>query len=229
MTKPHENLPMVGQQSQAIVANWRMPLTVILAGVALLVTATALKAFRETFDAESFPEALAIKLDVLPILFPIHMFTGGLALLLVPFTLLLRGTAWHRWAGRVAAVDVLLAGATAIPVALSYPVTPWAAAGFSTQGMLWLALLALGFWNIRRGNVAAHQRVMLLMAAVTSGAVFFRVYLALWAGFGSHAYFKTFYSCDAWVAWGLPFLAMFAFTMKKGRAWRPFSSLARLN
>ena len=193
-----------------------MPLVAILSGAGLLVIATAVKALRETFDASTFPEALAIKVEALPIIFPMHMLTGGLALLLVPATVLLRGTALHKWAGRLAAADVAIAGLTAVPVALTYPVTIWAAAGFSAQGLIWLALLALGVRNIWRGHVAGHQRMMLMMAAVTSGAVFFRIYLALWAGFGSHAYFKAFYSLDAWIAWGLPLLVMAAVTRRLG-------------
>ena len=213
--KQHDNL-QAGQQSLANVAIWRVPLGFILAGFGILVTVTAVKAIGETFDANAFPEALAIKLEALPLIFPVHMFAGGMALMLVPVVLLLRGTRWHRWAGQVAATDVLIAGATAVPVALTYPVTPWAAAGFSAQGLLWMTLLGIGIWNIRHGRVRSHQRAMLLMAAVTSGAVFFRIYLALWAIYGSHRYFTTFYSCDAWMAWGLPFLLMLAFTIHKG-------------
>ena len=100
---------------------------------------TAAKAVRETFDNGDFPEALAVKVDLLPIIFPIHMLTGGLALLLVPVAILLRGTRWHKWAGRVAGIDILCAGLTAIPVALTAPLTPVAAAGFSTQALCgWL-------------------------------------------------------------------------------------------
>ena len=209
----------MGQQSGANVAIWRVPLGMILAGLAIFVISTALKAIGETFDGSAFPEALAIKLEALPLIFPVHMFTGGMALLLVPAAVLLRGTGWHKWAGRVAALDVLIAGATAVPVALSYPVTSWAAAGFSAQGVLWLTLLGIGVWNIRHGRTRAHQRAMLLLAAVTSGALFFRAYLALWAIYGSRHYFTTFYSCDAWMAWAVPFLLMLAFT--RGRTLSP--------
>ena len=71
-----------------------------------------------------------------------------------------------------------------------------------------MALLAAGVWNIRRGRMAAHQTCMLLMAAVTSGALFFRIYLALFARFGSHIYFNYFYACNAWVAWSLPLIVV---------------------
>ncbi len=158
----------------------------------------------EAQDSSQFPEALAVKLELLPVVFPLHMVTGGLALVLVPLAYALRHTALHKWAGRVAAVDVLIAGATAVPVALAQPVSPLAAVGFSVQGLLWLALLAKGVWHIRHGDSTAHRASMLLMAAVTSGAAFFRIYLALWAIYGSRQHFTTFYGINAWMAWGLP-------------------------
>ena len=167
---------------------------------------TAAKAVRETFDNGNFPEALAVKVELLPIVFPIHMLTGGLALLLVPLAIVLRGTRWHRWAGRVAGVDILCAGVTAIPVALTAPLTPVAAAGFSTQALVWLALLAKGYWHIRRRDIAGHWQAMVMLAAVTSGAMFFRIYLALWAIYGSRRHLMVFYGVDSWVAWLLPLL-----------------------
>jgi hypothetical protein len=45
---------------------------------------------------------------------------------------------------------------------------------------------------------------MLLMAAATSGAVFFRIWLALFAIHGSMRHYEAFYVLDAWLAWGVP-------------------------
>jgi len=157
------------------------------------------------FANDDFPESLAIKVELLPLIFPLHMITGGLALMLLPLAIGLRPRpAWHRLFGRIAAVDVLLAGATAFPVAWVAPVTVWSAAGFTAQATTWLSLLALGIRNICLRRVEAHRTCMLLMAATTSGAVFFRVYLALWAMLGARRQFETFYACDAWIAWLLP-------------------------
>jgi hypothetical protein len=47
---------------------------------------------------------------------------------------------------------------------------------------------------------------MLMMAAVTSGALFFRIYLGLWKVVGTPKYFEAFYGLDAWIAWGLPLI-----------------------
>jgi hypothetical protein len=185
---------------------WVKRLALLL--IALFILRVGLRAIEASWDNAGFPEALAVKLELLPWIFPIHMVTGGLALLLVPVTIGLRGTAFHKWAGRIAAVDVVVAGVTAVPVALAQPVSTVAAAGFATQGVLWVLLLAKGIWHIRRQEYVEHQRVMLMMAAVTFGAVFFRLYLATFAAFGSRHYFKLFYGLDSWVAWLLPLAAV---------------------
>ena len=191
--------------SPRIVAVWRW---LMLAPLGVFVMYVAVRGIFESFDNEGFPEALAVKLELLPIIFPVHMVTGGLALLLVPVVLYLRGTKWHRLFGRIAAIDIFVAGITAIPVAVVMPVTNTSAAGFVAQGITWIVLLGLGVWSIRGGRVAAHRACMLMLAAVTSGALFFRVYLGLWKVFGVSEYFDTFYALDAWIAWGLPLIGM---------------------
>ena len=195
-------------------ALWRVLLWLVLAGFGGLVIVTLVKGFGEAFSNDDFPEALAIKLELLPRIFPLHMVTGAAALLLVPLAYGLRKwPRWHRWPnlhrwiGRVAAADVAVAGVTSLPVALSAPVTRVSALGFAAQGCVWLGLLARGVWMIRRGHVAQHRQSMLMMAAVTSGAIFFRVYLAFWAMLAHGAGFALFYACDAWAGWGLPLLA----------------------
>ena len=143
------------------------------------------------------------------------MVAGGLSLLLVPATIYLRGTKFHRFFGRVAAIDILLAGLTAPFVAWAVPVTVISAAGFTAQSVMWMGLLAAGIWNIRRARVNAHQTCMLLMAAVTSGAMFFRIFLGLWTRFGNHRYFYDFYALNAWIAWTLPLFVMGAILLRK--------------
>ena len=175
----------------------------------------AWKALRAPFALDEFPEALAVKVDLLPLVFPLHMVTGGLALLLVPLTFLLRRhPRWHRPIGRITAIDVVLAGLTAYPVALVAPVTRISALGFSAQATVWLILLGLGIRYIRHGRVAAHRACMLLMAAATSGALAFRIALATWAILGSMRHYEAFYAADAWLAWSLP-LGLTAFLLHR--------------
>jgi len=111
---------------------------------------------------------------------------------------------------------VVLAGITAFPVALVAPVTPISAWGFTVQGALWLGLLGAGVWFIRHGQVARHRAAMLLLAAVTSGAMFFRIFLALFAIYGHPRDYQAFYAADAWAAWGLPLIAMAIFLKRTG-------------
>ncbi len=191
---------------------------IILTAIAAFVMLTAFKALNQAFDQADFPEALAVKVELLPVVFPLHMFTGAMALILIPIAYALRKhPAWHRLAGRIAATDVIVAGLTAFPVAWVEPVSPWSAAGFTAQACTWLALLSLAIWHIRSGRVEAHRACMLMMAATTSGAVFFRIYLALWAIFAQGRHFLAFYACDAWIAWLLPLLVT-AFALKYWRS-----------
>jgi hypothetical protein len=190
-------------------------LWLLVSGITVFVTIVAAKALMQTFDQDDFPEDLLIKVELLPVIFPVHMFTGALALLLIPLALLARRwPRWHRIAGRVAAVDVLIAGVTAFPVALIAPVTRWSAAGFTAQATVWLSLLALGIWNVRHGRVAEHRACMIMMAAIATGAIFFRVYLASWVVFAQARHFNLFYAFDAWIAWLLPLLAAFAWVRR---------------
>jgi uncharacterized membrane protein YozB (DUF420 family) len=216
----HDDL-LIAPASPTAMSIWRALRLVIIAGLGIFVTFAALRAISESWDNDGFPEALAVKLELLPLIFPVHMIAGGLALLLVPLTLSLRGTRWHRVVGRLTAVDIVVAGLTAIPVALDQPVTLVSAAGFTMQAVTWVVLLGLGIWNIRRGHVARHRAAMLMMAAVTSGALFFRLYLALWKLLGVPGHFKTFYAFDAWVAWMLP-LTVVALVLKFGRLKNPW-------
>ena len=188
----------------------------LIAAIALFVMLAAWKAMNTPFALDDFPEELAIKVELLPLIFPLHMVTGGLALLLVPLTFVARRhPRWHRPLGRITAADVLISGLTAFPVALVAPVTRISALGFSAQAVVWLTLLALGIHNIRRGRVAAHRACMLLMAATTSGALLFRIALAWWAILGSARHYEVFYAADAWLAWSLP-LSLAAYLLHRG-------------
>lgn len=181
---------------------------VCLTAIFAFVIYIAAKGFWLAFDNDDFPESLAVKIELLPIIFPLHMITGAFALVLLPAAYALRrNSRWHKITGRVAAGDVLISGITAFPVALVAPVTAGSAAGFTAQAGTWVILLIMGIRAIRNGNIGAHRACMLMMAATTSGAIFFRVYLALWAKYGSVRYFEAFYIFDAWAAWMMPLIS----------------------
>lgn len=192
----------------------------VLAAIAAFVIVTAYKALIAPWQIDDFPEELAVKAELLPVTFALHMISGGLALVLVPLAILLRGSPrWHRPLARIAALDVAVAGVTAFPVALIAPVTVWSAWGFAAQGAVWLILLGLGLHHIRAGRAEQHRACMLLMAATMTGAIFFRVYLALWAIFAQGRHYELFYAVDAWVAWSVP-LGLTALALKQQGIWR---------
>lgn len=211
------NLP--AQTGRAPPRAGRIAVWVLVSAFGVLVATTAWKALTAPWRVDDFPEELAVKAELVPTIFTVHMIAGGLALLLVPLAIVLSGRPrWHRPVARLVALDVALAGLTAFPVALIAPVTRWSAWGFTAQGLVWLVLLMLGIRAIRRGQVARHRACMLLMAAATSGAVFFRIYLALWAIFAQGRHYELFYAVDAWVAWALP-VALTATVLKRNGAW----------
>ena len=155
---------------------------------------------------DDFPESLAVKVELLPLIFPLHMVPGGRALTLVAAAFRVRlDRRCKPPVGRIAAPDVLIAGVTAYPVAWVAPVTFWSAMGFSAQATAWLALLAAGLYFIRRRRFAAHRACMLMMTATAMGAVFFRLYLGLFAMWGGASrWFETFYAAESWAAWMAP-------------------------
>jgi uncharacterized membrane protein YozB (DUF420 family) len=138
-----------------------------------------------------------------------------------------RNRRWHKIVGRVAAIDVLIAGVTAFPVALVAPITTWSAIGFSAQATLWLIFLTLGIYYIRKRQFAAHRKCMLLMVATTSGALVFRISHAMWSQYGSVRYFEEFYIVNAWLAWLLPLVASAIFLQKNPRARSSFSQIPK--
>ena len=186
-----------------------MILSLLVAFACCFVLYVALTALGEAFVNDQFPETLAIKLEHWPLLFPAHMLSGGLALLLIPLAIVARDRPnVHRVVGRIAAIDIMIAGLTAFPVSWVAPVSPWSGAGFIAQAMVWMSSLGLGIWHIRHRRRAQHRAFMLLTAATAGGAILFRIYLALWAIVGTPRHFVLFYSIDAWVAWLGPLAAM---------------------
>jgi len=207
----------LGSNPRPITAIRRAAKAVAYAALALFLGYVAAVAVSETWDWSAFSEPMLIKLEQWPTVFRLHMITGGMALLLAPLAIALRRTRWHRIAGWTTAADVAVAAITAIPIALESPVTRAAAAGFSAQALVWLAMLGLGIWSIHRGRVAAHRICMLGLAAVTSGALVFRLFLSLWSLFGDRASFRLFYSCDAWGAWLFPLAVTLAWLARERR------------
>jgi hypothetical protein len=131
------------------------------------------------------------------------MLASGAAMLLIPLVIAVRrDRAWHKPLGRITAALDLLGALTALPVAMASPSVLAARAGFFAQGIVWLALIALGVIAVRKRNFPDHVRMMLAMAAVASGALWVRLTTAITTSYDLP--FDPVYGCVAWAGWIVP-------------------------
>jgi hypothetical protein len=139
----------------------------------------------------------------LPVVFRVHMLASAIVLILLPVALAVRfRPKLHRKIGWALGAFVVVGGLTALPVAIfSYSSWP-ARAGFFAQGVVWLGLFYTAVVAIRRGDRGRHAHLMLAMAAVTTGAVWFR--LITGSAIVLELPFEPIYAAASWVAWIIP-------------------------
>lgn len=151
---------------------------------------------------------MALMAERVPFLFPLHMATSAAALLLLPLAIALRHKREsHRMVGWLLGVFVLAGGLSALPVALFSHSSVAARLGFAVQAVVWLGLFVAGIMAIRAGRRRRHVLMMVAMAAVTTGAVWFRLTIgtAIWLRLP----FETTYAVAAWTSWLIPLGAVF--------------------
>ena len=181
----------------------RAPSLAAICGVLLLAVPTGVVAVSQGFGAIPLPYNLFVIDQALPGIFKLHMLASGGALVLIPIVIALRrNSAWHRPLGYATAVAVVLGALTSVPVALYSHSVVVARAGFLAQGIVWLALIALGYIAIRQRRFADHARLMLAMAAVASGALWVRLTTTVATGYDLP--FDPVYGCAAWLGWLVP-------------------------
>lgn len=145
----------------------------------------------------------------MPILFPAHMLTSAIALLLLPAVILVRHRAdIHRMLGRLVGAFVVAGGLTALPVALFSESSGVARTGFFIQGIVWIALFVRGVMAIRSHDRRAHAFYMIAMTAVTTGAVWFRVITG--SAIALQLPFTPVYAAAAWLGWIIPLAIVIA-------------------
>lgn len=132
----------------------------------------------------------------------LHIVGGMVALSLGPIGFLpalrLKRPQWHRAAGRVYLLAVLLGGVAGLYMAMFAYMGVVTGLGFALLACLWLYTGARALLSIRRGNVQAHRRWMIRNYALTLGAVSLRVQLLIlspWLDFDSS------YVVVAWSSW----------------------------
>ena len=179
------------------------PRLAVICLVLLLAVPTGIVAVSQSLGAIALPFNLYLVDQRLPGIFKLHMLASGAALLLIPAVIALRrNSSWHRPLGAATAVTVLLGGLTSIPVALFSHSVAMARTGFLAQGIVWLALIALGIAAVRRRRFADHARIMVAMAAVASGALWVRLTTTIATGYDLP--FDAVYGCAAWLGWLVP-------------------------
>lgn len=113
----------------------------------------------------------------------VHMIAGGLAVLLVPLQV---SRMWRRGDRRKhvylgwALVPIVTIGAlTTPPISFNMTYPLWSEAGFALGSIAWFGALVMGIWHIRHRNLEQHRRWMVMMAALSFGAVSFRLQLPI--------------------------------------------------
>lgn len=161
----------------------------------------------------------------LPVVFRVHMLASAVVLLLLPVALAARfNPRLHRRIGWTLGAFVVAGGLTALPVAIfSYSSWP-ARAGFFVQGAVWLGLFYAAVVAIRRGDRGRHAHRMLAMAAVTTGAVWFRIFTGSAILFDLP--FEPIYAASAWLAWLIPLALVWRYAEQLDRWAFQFPPLA---
>ena len=151
----------------------------------------------------ALPFEMFVLAEKMPFVFRAHMVTSAVALMLAPVVIAMRHRpATHRMLGRVLGAFVVAGGLTALPVAIFSASSDAARAGFFVQGVVWLGLLTAGIHAIRHGRRAVHQRMMLAMVAVATGAIWFR--LITGTAIALQLPFEPVYAAAAWLGWMIP-------------------------
>ena len=158
---------------------------------------------------QSKPKAL-LNDTVWNMMFYIHIFTGGLALL----------TGWpqlnakrrkrqinsHRILGRIYLIAVAISSITGLYVAFFATGGLVCAYGFSALALLWLFTASAAYMMTRHKQAEAQRRWMILNYSLTFAAVTLRLWLPLLLAVG-HLEFVTAYRMAAWLCWA-PNLAL---------------------
>lgn len=172
-----------------------------------------------TFNPGNFNNATSRFADETPLRVAglyIHMFAGGMALIIGPFQFLnrLRGRkpTLHRWMGRIYLVGILLGGLSAFLIAPGMVSGLVGEIGLILLGVLWLWTGWNAYRNIRAGNKEVHREWMIRNYALTFAAVTLRLWLGMLIGtqiplletkYGGNfdALFVEVYRVVMWLAW----------------------------
>lgn len=113
----------------------------------------------------------------------VHMVAGGLAVLLVPVQV---SRMWRRgdrrkhvYLGWALVPIVTIAALTTPPISFNMTLPFWSELGFAMGSVAWFIALVMGMWAVKTKRYVRHQRWMVMMAALSFGAVSFRLQLPI--------------------------------------------------
>ncbi len=113
----------------------------------------------------------------------VHVFSGGIALILGPFQFLSglrdRRPTLHRWMGRIYLTAILVGGLSAFIIAPGLISGLVGEIGLMTLAALWLWTGLMAYINIRAGNVEVHRDWMTRNYALTFAGVTLRLWLGI--------------------------------------------------
>lgn len=138
------------------------------------------------FDPSTFNNATARYLNettIAQVGLYVHMFGGGLALLIGPFQFMARlrdrNRRLHRLLGRIYLISVALGGLSALVIAPGVISGLTGTIGLSMLGILWLFTGWMAYRRIRAGDIEAHREWMMRNYALTFAAVMLRLWLGI--------------------------------------------------
>jgi len=174
--------------------------TVFIIGVSLSVL-VAVGTLR--FIPLGLPVAFEVMLphiELRPVAFLSHILAASVALGIGGFQLWdsfrQRHPAWHRRAGRVYVLSVLIGGAGGVVLGLYALAGPVAKTGFVLLAILWWVTTIISVVNIKAGNVQAHRAWMYRSFSLTFAAVTLRLQLLAFAIIG-----VNYVEASVWLAW----------------------------
>ena len=137
---------------------------------------------------------------------PLHLFLGGLALLLAPLQLSSwvrrRVPALHRASGWVYVAAVLIGSIAAFSLALNAQGGAPTRVSFILMALLWPGLTAIGIQRAIVGDTVGHRRWMFRSVAMTYSAVTLRLVIGIGDG-ALQLPFMPVYIAAAWSCWTL--------------------------
>lgn len=163
-------------------------------------------------------EVMLPHIEIRPIAFFAHILASSIALGVGGFqlwdTFRQRRPGWHRWAGRVYVISVLIGGCGGFVLGLYGLAGPVSQVGFVLLATLWCLTTIVAVKKIRARNISAHREWMYRSYALTFSAVTLRVQLLCFmiAGVG-------YVPASVWLAWTawIPNLILMEWWIRKNK------------